>query len=110
MAEAALKGVLKLLPCRPAEVGKFQKYFLEAGEQMIAAKAGSKAPLASLATEYEFLLSAQKHLLELNLRYFPQSGMTEREIIEATAKRVGFNMPKLHQDDKPSDSSSSSSQ
>ena len=36
---------------------------------------------------------AQKHLLELNLKYFPQSGMTEKEIIEATAKRVGFNMP-----------------
>ena len=114
MAEAALKGVLKLLPCRPAELGKFQKVFVEAGEHMIASKpAGAKEPLAALATEYEFLLSSQKHLHELNMRYFPQSGMTEREVIEATARRVGFNMPKLHGDDTPSGSTpppSSSSQ
>lgn len=89
MAEKALKSLLKILPCRPAELEKFQGFFIESGKDMLAAKPS----IAELTKEYEFLLRAQKHLLELNLKYFPQSGMTEKEIIEATAKRVGFNMP-----------------
>ena len=29
----------------------------------------------------------------LNKRYFPQSGMTQQEVVVATAKRVGLAMP-----------------
>ena len=31
--------------------------------------------------------------MELNLRYFPQSGMTERELLGKIANRVGFQAP-----------------
>jgi hypothetical protein len=47
-----------------------------------------------LLREAEFLLRAQKHLHELNERYFPQSGMTPQEVVESTAARVGFRLPK----------------
>ena len=39
---------------------------------------------------------------DLNVKYFPQSGMTQKEIVEATAARVGYRMPP-----KPTDAPSS---
>ena len=38
MAEKALKSLLKILPCRPAELEKFQGFFIESGKDMLAAK------------------------------------------------------------------------
>ena len=75
-----LRELLRILPCRPSALQQFRGYVLEAvrlGEGKTAAQ----------ADEMIFLLRAQKHLLDLNLRYFPQSGMSEKEVIEATAKR-----------------------
>ena len=36
--------------------------------------------------------------MELNLRYFPQSGMTERELLGKIANRVGFKSPEAWKD------------
>ena len=60
----------------------------------VAAVARSAAKDGRLLTEAHFLLRAQQHLHELNVRYFPQSGMTQQEIVAATAARVGLRMPK----------------
>ena len=97
-----LRELLRILPCRQSALQQFRGYVLEAvrlGEGKTAAQ----------ADEMIFLLRAQKHLLDLNLRYFPQSGMSEKEVIEATAKRVGFNMPKVPPGASPSSSSAPSS-
>mmetsp|Transcript_29324 Transcript_29324/g.75602 ORF Transcript_29324/g.75602 Transcript_29324/m.75602 type:complete len:89 (+) Transcript_29324:101-367(+) len=49
---------------------------------------------AMLLQEMQTMLSAQQHLKTLNERYFPQSGMSQQEVVAATAARVGFQMPK----------------
>ena len=48
--------------------------------------------------EAEFLVDAHAHLADLNARYFPQSGMTQKEVVAATAARVGLQMPKQDND------------
>ena len=84
----SLRGFLRLLPCRPAHLSRFRA-------EVVAYIRGrpSSPELDSLSREYAFHLSAQAHLHELNLRYFPQSGMTERELLGKIANRVGFKTP-----------------
>ena len=83
-----LRSLLRLVPCR-----------LRTGVVDYVRRApadGSNA--SSLLKETHHLLSAQLHLKELNERYFPQSGMSEKEVVAATAARVGFQMPKEVED------------
>ena len=68
-------------------------------EVVSAAREMSKEQAEAIGREYLFLLESQRKLQELNEKYFPQSGMTQQEIIEATAKRVGLNMPKTYEED-----------
>lgn len=63
------------------------------------AKASSpSAASSSIVSETTFYLQSMQHLLELNLRYFPQSGKSQKEVVAATAARVGLQMPKKFQD------------
>ena len=82
-----LRELLRILPCRPTEVSNFRGYVIESARAMLGKPAPNKN--AELNSEVLFLLRAQQHLHDLNIKYFPQSGMSEREVIEATAKRVG---------------------
>ena len=79
---ASLRSIVRLVPCR------LRRAVLDLGVRR------SGSPDEKLLKETHFLLTAQQHLKELNLRYFPQSGMTDQEMIAATAARVGFQMPK----------------
>lgn len=88
-----LRELLRLLPCRPSERAKFRSVVIDVVRHLPAPPAAAAADQA-LATETLFLLRAQQHLKELNERYFPTSGMSEKEVIAATAARVGFRMPK----------------
>ena len=88
-----LRAVLRQLPCRPPQ----RPYF----RSEVIATARDLPATSTLGEEALFLLRAQQHLHELNMRYFPQSGMTEKEVVAATAARVGFRMPKS---DPPSSS------
>ena len=85
-----LTRVLDLLPCRPSELTRFRSAIKTA----FAPPAGTAPADSALLKETEFMLRSQATLAELNARYFPQSGMTEKEVVEATAARVGFRMPK----------------
>ena len=84
----ALRSFLRLLPCRPAHLQRFRADAVD-----IVRRRPASPQLDSLAREYTFHLRAQEHLMELNLRYFPQSGMTERELLGKIANRVGFKAP-----------------
>ena len=71
------------MPCRlRGSVGEYIKKLPESDRN------------TNLLRETHFLLRAHEHLRELNERYFPQSGMTQQEVVAATAARVGFRMPK----------------
>lgn len=89
----SLKALLGALPSKLAESpirAEVTKVFGDGGRQ-------------ALLTETTFLLKAQEHLEELNKRYFPLSGKSQQEVVEATAARVGLRMPeKLADDNKPS--------
>ena len=82
---SSLRTFLRLLPCRAEELPRFRSNVID----YVRGQAVSPA----LSRELEFHLRAQEHLKELNLRYFPQSGLSERELIAATARRVGFKAP-----------------
>lgn len=82
---SSLRAFLRLLPCRPLERQRTRAE--------VVAYLREQPPTPALSRELTFHLQAQAHLRELNLRYFPQSGLTEREIIAKTAERVGFKAP-----------------
>lgn len=86
---SALRSLLRLLPCRPSELPRFRSAIVAYARRQ-PTEPGNDA----LAREYEFHLQAQKHLRELNERYFPQSGLSEKEMIGRTAAMVGYNLPK----------------
>lgn len=98
------RKLLDLLPVRPSEASRFRGAVSAAARNLTegsAATAGSPAtPRATAAgcelaaREAEFMLSSQAELAELNLRYFPTSGMTDQQVVEATAARVGFSLDK----------------
>ena len=52
--------------------------------------------LSPLGDEIAFYLRSQTWQNELNLRYFPQQELTERERVVKTAARVGFTAPEAH--------------
>ena len=83
-----LRPLLRLLPCRPAHVHRFRTDIVE-----YVRKRPASAELDALSREYAFHLKAQAHLMDLNMRYFPQSGMSERELIGKIANKVGFKAP-----------------
>lgn len=90
---ATVRSLVRSLPCRPSEMPHLRNALAD----VLAAKPTTTAssPRATgLLEEAQFLLSAQQHLDELNQRYFPQSGMTQKEAIASVAARVGFQMPK----------------
>ena len=88
-----MQALLEVLPCRPAELARFRTAIGDAfAKQLQAPPVG--LPKDHLIAETAFMLHSQAHLAELNARYFPQSGMTDKEIVAATAARVGFQMPK----------------
>ena len=90
-----LRALIRSLPCRPSVMPKLRDAFAD------LAKASSPSAADSpMVAETLFYLKSQNHLNELNLRYFPQSGMSQRELTESTAKRVGLNMPKTYEDEK----------
>ena len=94
-----LTRMLDLLPCRPSELTRFRAAIKTA----FAPAEGVASSESALLKETEFMLRSQAHLAELNARYFPQSGMTDKEVVEATAARVGFRMPKESESEKPGD-------
>lgn len=94
MASApSLRGLLRLLPCQPSEAPRFRAAVLSAA-RAAQTDQGRCPPDDPLLREAEFLLRAQKRLHDLNERYFPQSGMSPQEVVESTAARVGFRLPK----------------
>lgn len=84
---ASLRSLIRLLPCR-----------LRSGVADYVRRAPRTDGNAKLLREAEFLLASHRHLQELNERYFPQSGMSQQEVVAATAARVGFRMPKPSED------------
>ena len=82
-----LRQLLRILPCHAKELPNFRGYVIQSARARLGKPAPNKN--AELTSEALFLLRAQQHLRNLNIKYFPQSGMSEREVIEATAKRVG---------------------
>ena len=93
---AACRGLLRMLPGRPAELPRFRAAVAAALRRPLSP--AQPAPTAESATvvlrEVNFLLRSQQELAELNERYFPQSGMSQQDIVKATAARVGLAMPK----------------
>ncbi|KAL3922894.1 MAG: hypothetical protein SGPRY_004395 [Prymnesium sp.] len=85
---SGVRSFLRLFPCRPEQRQAFRA-------QAVSYIRGqpTSPKLDALTREYEFHLRAQAQLKELNLRYFPQSGMTERELLSKIANRVGFKAP-----------------
>ena len=79
-----LRSLLRMVPCR----------FRGSVLGLTRSRPQSDAAADALLREMHFLLSAQQHLKILNKKYFPTSGMSEQEVIAATAARVGFRMPK----------------
>lgn len=90
-APATARALIKSLPCRPSELPQLHSEILD----VLRAPRASAADANVLLTEAHFLYRAQQHLLELNERYFPQSGKSQKEVVAATAARVGFQMPKI---------------
>ena len=82
---ASVRELLRCLPCRPSEAPRLRS--------ALADVLGRSSPPDALLAEATYLLRAQRHLAALNARYFPQSGMSEREVVAATAARVGLRMP-----------------
>jgi len=82
------RSLLRLVPCR-----------LRGGVIDYVRRAAADGNKLALQREVHFLLSSQQHLKELNEKYFVQSGMTQQEIVAATAARVGFRMPKQAEGD-----------
>lgn len=99
----SLRSLLRELPCRPSEHSRFRSIVVDAMRQHAAGES-SAPPAADLAKEALFLLRAQRHLKELNLKYFPTSGMSQKEVVEATAARVGLRMPKAAEEEGGSSS------
>lgn len=89
-----LKAMLELLPCRPAELSRFRTAIGDAFAAAAARPPPAGVPKDHLVAETAFMLRSQATLHELNERYFPQSGMTDKEVVAATAARVGLAMPK----------------
>ena len=90
-----LRAFIRSLPCRPSMMPKLRDALAD------VTKASSPSTYySSLLIEATFYLKAQNHLNELNLRYFPQSGMSQKELAEAVAKRVGLNMPRTYEGEK----------
>ena len=96
-----LRAILRLLPCRTSELARFR------GEVVEVARTANAT--TSLASETLYMLRAQHKLMELNAKYFPQSGMSEQEVVEATAARVGLRLPKAEPPPEPSPRPGSSS-
>ena len=80
---SSLRDLLRFVPCR-----------FRTGVMDVVRRAGRTTKTEAMLKEVHFLLSAQRHSKALDARYFPQSGKTERQVVEATAARVGFRMPK----------------
>mmetsp|Transcript_46788 Transcript_46788/g.115913 ORF Transcript_46788/g.115913 Transcript_46788/m.115913 type:complete len:95 (+) Transcript_46788:140-424(+) len=87
LGREGLRSFLRLLkPCRNAQ--HFRSEVVGYARRKPATAGSHK-----LSKEYLVYLRAQAHMNDLNLRYFPQSGMTERELLGKIANRVGFKAP-----------------
>ena len=82
---ASVRQLVRCLPCRPSEAPLLRSTLTDVLTR--------SSPPDALLTETLHLLKAQRHLAVLNARYFPQSGMSEKEVVAATAARVGLRMP-----------------
>jgi hypothetical protein len=85
---ASLRSLIRLVPCR-----------LRSSVLDYVRRHAPDAKSDALFREVHFLWSTQRHLKQLNEKYFPQSGMTQAEVVAATAARVGFRMPKAADED-----------
>lgn len=92
-AWSMLRTLLRLLPCRPSERARFRAQVIKLARSRVETGEQERKRELQLK-EATFLLCAQQHLKELNARYFPTSGMSQQEVVAATAARVGFRMPK----------------
>lgn len=90
----SVRSLLRALPChRPSELPRFRSAVVDAVRQHPTSQLPASSSVNTVK-EALFLLRAKQHLQELNERYFPQSGMSQKEVTEATAARVGLRMPK----------------
>lgn len=89
---ASLRSLLRLVPCslRSSVVDYVRR--TPPGEAN-----------ANMLREAQYLLKSHRHLQELNEKYFPQSGMSQQEVVAATAARVGFRMPQQAGESPPTD-------
>ena len=85
-----VRALIRALPRRPSAMPELRGVLAEA-----VGGADTSAGKQALLQEATFLMQAQRHLDELNKRYFPLSGKSQQEVVAATAARVGLSMPKV---------------
>jgi hypothetical protein len=94
----SVRDLIRVLPCRLSEMPSLRT---EVADVLRATSTDGASGANGLLTETHFLLRAQQHLHVLNVRYFPQSGKSQQEVVAATAARVGLQMPKTPDAAKP---------
>ena len=91
-----IRAILRLLPCRTSELARFRSEVIE-----VARAANATTDAKRLGSETLYMMRAQQTLMDLNAKYFPQSGMSEQEVVAATAARVGLQLPKSEPPPEP---------